>query len=161
MSNQPGSGPGGGSSGLTSACREKESDCSVNEPVDLPEAPRIMLKLEIGDTDVEFLYDYGSTYSMITRDTYESLRYKPPLTRVSKSGVTISGEKFQIEGVVFAKIKFKREDRSEFILEYEPILVSSQISSNLFGLHTDLQLKLQIAIMKMNLSHLSHALVAK
>ena len=78
---------------------------------------------------------------MITRDTYELLRYKPPLTPVNKSGVTISGEEFQIEGVAFANIKFKCEDRSEFILEYEPILVSSQISSNLFGMHTDLQFK--------------------
>ena len=78
---------------------------------------------------------------MITRGTYESLRYKPLLTSVNKSGVTISGEKFQIEGLAFANIKFKCEDQPEFLSEYKPILVSSQISSNLFGIHTDLQLK--------------------
>ena len=107
----------------------------------LREAPRIILKLEIEGSRVDMLYDSGSTYSIITQNTYDSLKYKLPLTPVNKSGITISQERFEIQGVAFVNIKFKREDNSEFILEYHPVLVSLEISSNPLGMHTDLQFK--------------------
>ena len=73
----------------------------------LREAPRIILKLEIEGSRVDMLYDSGSTYSIITQNTYDSLKYKLPLTPVNKSGITISQERFEIQGVAFVNIKFK------------------------------------------------------
>ena len=90
----------------------------------LPETSRIVIKLNIGETSVDLLYDLGSTYTTLTRETYDSLKRKPPLTPIAKSGVTVSGEKFQIDGVAFVNIKFKREDSSQYLLEYQPVLVS-------------------------------------
>ena len=55
----------------------------------------------------EMLYDPGSTYCMITRATYESLRLKPPLSSVSNAGISVSGENFEFDGVVCLNLKFK------------------------------------------------------
>ena len=36
---------------------------------------------------------------------------------------------------------FEREDNTLYSLEYEPVLVSSGITNNIFGLHSELRLK--------------------
>ena len=107
----------------------------------MPQTSHIVIKLKIGETSVDLLYDPGSTYTTLTREACDSLKSKPPLTPIAKSGVTVSGEKFQIDGVAFVNIKFEREDSSQYLLEYQPVLVSRNVSSNLFGMHTDLQFK--------------------
>ena len=132
-------------------CRSKKSpnscagktdrQSSKDDPILLPPAARIMMNVMISGKDVEFLYDPGSTYTMITSATYDLLPVKPPLIPVEKSGVGISEETFKIDGVAFTNLTFLRDNGTKFILEYQPILVSSEISSNIFGVHSEQQFR--------------------
>ena len=118
-----------------------ESQINGENGVALKPVPRIMLKLNIGGSDMDILYDPGSMYTMITRRAYDELKIKPPLVPVNRSGIGISGETFRLDGVAYLNIKFLREDGTSYILEYQPVLVSSAISSNILGMDTELNFK--------------------
>eukprot|EP00795_Rhopilema_esculentum_P006559 gene6559-12057_t len=119
----------------------EENQINVENGVALKPVPRIMLKLNIGGSDMDILYDPGSMYTMITRCAYDELKIKPPLVPVNRSGIGISGETFRLDGVAYLNIKFLREDGTSYILEYQPVLVSSAISSNVLGMDTELNFK--------------------
>ena len=53
----------------------------------------------------------------------------------------ISGVPFKIDGVGYMTMTFKRGDNTSYNLEYEPVLVSSDIKNNIFGLHSELRFK--------------------
>ena len=103
--------------------------------------PRIMLQAEMGGANIPLLYDPGSMYTMLTREEFERLPQKPPLMPASRSGIGVSGEKFELDGVAHLNIRFYREDGSSYLLEYQPVLVSSKIKSNILGKQTELQFK--------------------
>ena len=114
---------------------------SEGQCADIAIVPRIMLQAEMGGAKIPLLYDPGSMYSMITRAEFERLPQKPPLMPASRSGIGISGEKFELDGVAHLNIRFYREDGSSYLLEYQPVLVSSKIKSNILGMQTELQFK--------------------
>ena len=118
-----------------------ESQINGKNGVALKPVPRIMLKLNIGGSDMDILYDPGSMYTIITRRAYDELKIKPPLVPVNRGGIGISGETFRLDGVAYLNIKFLREDGTSYILEYQPVLVSSAISSNILGMDTELNFK--------------------
>ena len=122
------------SSGGTSVNGEDES-------VTLPESSCILLKVVTGGTFVDLLYDPGSTYSMLKHETFNSLRNKPPEIPLNKSGISVSGDTFKIESVAFVNFKFCRDDQTEYLLEYEPVLISSKILSDIFRVHIDMCFK--------------------
>ena len=95
-----------------------ESQINGENGVALKPVPRIMLKLNIGGSDMDILYDPGSMYTMITRRAYDELKIKPPLVPVNRGGIGISGETFRLDGVAYLNIKFLREDGTSYILEY-------------------------------------------
>ena len=117
------------------------SKVSEGQCADIAVVPRIMLQAEMGGAKIPLLYDPGSMYSMITRAEFERLPQKPPLMPASRSGIGISGEKFELDGVAHLNIRFYREDGSCYLLEYQPVLVSSKIKSNILGMQTELQFK--------------------
>eukprot|EP00795_Rhopilema_esculentum_P013177 gene13177-3978_t len=119
----------------------EENQINVENGFALKPVPRIMLKLNIVGSDMDILYDPGSMYTMITRCAYDELKIKPPLVPVNRSGIGISGETFRLDGVAYLNIKFLREDGTSYILEYQPVLVSSAISSNVLGMDTELNFK--------------------
>ena len=83
------------------------------------------------------LGDTGSQFSFITRDDYDRLPIKPPLQKVEQSGVGIDGSKFSFDGIVYLKLVLSSEEGKTFGLSCEPVLVSSQVSSNIFGFNSE------------------------
>ena len=82
------------------------------------------------------LYDPGSEYSIFSISMYEKLSVKPPLLPVKRRGVGINNSKFQFDGVIYVNLQFTRQDNSVYDLQYEPVLVTSEIKQCIFGLHT-------------------------
>ena len=91
------------------------------------------MNIDIGGKGLTFLYDPGSQYSVLPLNIFQQLANKPPLTPINRAGMGISGVPFKIDGVT---VNFKREDNTSFNLEYEPVLVSSDIKNNIFGTET-------------------------
>ena len=133
--------PNGANTVNSSAGETTQRESENANQVKLQAVPRIMIFVEMGGKQVEMLYDPGSTYCMITRATYESLRLKPPLSSVSNAGISVSGENFEFDGVVYLNLKFKGVDGGDYTLEYQPVLVSSRITSNILGIYTEMQFK--------------------
>ena len=53
---------------------------------DINPGKRIMFKVQIGGKSVEFLYDPGSQFTIISREVYDGLAAKPPLQPMTQSG---------------------------------------------------------------------------
>ena len=90
-----------------------------------------MLKIKLCDEHFEFLYDTGSQFTIIKRSTCDSLVNKPPLYEVTQCGIGIEGSKFIFDGVVYLNLGLVTQDGHIYNLDYEPVLVSSQISTNI------------------------------
>ena len=60
-----------------------------------------MVKAKIRAKNVELLYHTGSQFSIITKQTYDSLSCKPPLVEVKQNGIDIGGHKFSFKGVAY------------------------------------------------------------
>ena len=75
--------------------------CTILQPT-----PRMMLKLSICDTDVNFLYDPGTHVIIITKKVYDSLKSKSPLQSINKSGTGVYGSTFKYDGIVYFNINF-------------------------------------------------------
>ena len=78
---------------------------------------------------------------MIPSSIYNNLQHKPPLAPVNKVGIGISGTSFQFDGAAHMNLKYKRLDDTSYLLEYEPVLVSSHITTCIFGIHSELRFK--------------------
>ena len=84
-----------------------------------------------------FLHDTGGQFSITTRDDYNRLPTKPPLQKVEQSGVGIDGSKFAFDGIVYLNLVLSNEEGETFKLSYEAVLVSSQVSSNIFDFNSE------------------------
>eukprot|EP00112_Aurelia_sp_Birch-Aquarium-sp1_P018372 Seg4376.4 transcript_id=Seg4376.4/GoldUCD/mRNA.D3Y31 product="hypothetical protein" protein_id=Seg4376.4/GoldUCD/D3Y31 len=73
---------------------------------------------------------------MVPRSVYDQLPNKPPLSAVNTAGMGISGRRFELDGVYHMSLSFSRPDKSLYALEYEPLLVSTNINTCIFGIHT-------------------------
>ena len=82
---------------------------------------RTLINVYISDKPVSFLYDTGSQYTIITRETYDSLPNKSPLSPFNSSEIDVENLK---EGGTHQ-------------VEREPVLVSKEINSNIFGAKTE------------------------
>lgn len=60
---------------------------------------RTMVKISIGGKLINFLYDTGSQFMIITKKTYERLANKPPLMPIGRNGSRVDGHKFSFEGM--------------------------------------------------------------
>ena len=112
---------------------------SETENTPLPTAPRIILSIHISNQMFQFLYDPGSMYTMIPRSTYDQLSKRPPLCPVSRCGVGVSNQKFKIDGVAHLNLTLKGTSDDHILLNYEPVLVSSEIKTCIFGIHSENQ----------------------
>ena len=104
-------------------------------------AKRVLLKINIGGNDFTFLHDTGSQFSIITRKTYESIPVRPPLQKVDKNGIGIDGSNFKFDGIVYLNLALLKQDGSYYNLQYEPVLVSKNISANIYGMNTEERFK--------------------
>ena len=86
-------------------------------------------------------YMIGSQLSIVKRSIYDDLPNKPPLHGVSKCGIGIEGSKFIFDGVVYLNLELQAEEGHIYNLEYEPVFVSSQISTNIYGMKTEERFK--------------------
>ena len=84
-----------------------------------------------------FFHDTGSQFSIITRDDYDRRPTKPPLQQMEQSGVGIDGSKFAFDGIIYLNLVLSNGEGETFELSYEPVLVSSQVSSNIFGFNSE------------------------
>ena len=101
---------------------------------------RLFLKVNISGKELMFLHDTGSQFSIITRYDYDRLPTKPPLQKVEQSGVGMNGSKFAFDGIGYSNLVLSNEEGKTFELSYEPVLVSSQVSSNIFGFNSEKKL---------------------
>ena len=84
-----------------------------------------------------FLHDTGSQFSIITTDGYGRLPTKPPLQQVEQSGVGLDGNNFAFDGIVYSNLVLSNEEGETFKLSDEPVLISSQVSCNIFGFNSE------------------------
>ncbi len=98
---------------------------------------RLIIKVKIVSQIVNFLYDPGSQFTIISRDVYDSLAVKPPLQPVQQAGVGITGTTFNFDGLVYINLGLEKSDGNTYTLEYEPVLVSSKINTSIFGINTE------------------------
>ena len=93
-----------------------------------------MLKIKVCEKLYEFLYT-SSQFSIIKRSIYDGLPNKPPLHGVTQCGIGIEGSKFIFDGV-YLNLGLQTAEGHKYNLEYEPVFVSSQISTNIYGMKT-------------------------
>ena len=83
------------------------------------------MKVNISGKELLFLDDTGRQFSNIMRDDYDS------------GGVGIDGSKFAFDGIVYLNLVLSNEEGETFERSYEAVLVSSQVSSNIFGFNSE------------------------
>ena len=83
------------------------------------------------------LHDTGSQFLIVTGDDYDRPPTKPPLQKEEQNGVGIDGSKFAFDGIVYLNLLLSNKDGATFELSYEPLLVSSQVSSNIFCFNSE------------------------
>ena len=99
---------------------------------------RILINTRIAEQNVAMLYDPGSEYPITSRSMYEKLSVKSPLLPVNRYGVGINNSQFQFDRVIYVNLQFTRQNNSVYNLQYEPVLVTSEIKQD-FGLDAELQ----------------------
>ena len=102
---------------------------------------RTLINVCVSDQPVSFLYDTGSPYTIITRKTYGSLPNKPPLSPFNSSGIAVDGYTFYFDGIVYLNFSVDLKEGGTHQVEYEPVLVSKEITSNIFGAKTENKFK--------------------
>ena len=100
-------------------------------------AQRTVISVKIGTQNVDFLYDTGSQSSIMTRESFDNLVSKPPLQTINKSGTAVDGSLFKFDGIAYLNLIFPTEEGNQYTLEYEPVLVSSKVTCNIFGAKTE------------------------
>ena len=98
---------------------------------------RIMIKIRTGEQELDFLYDPGSQFSIIPLSYFDKLENKPPLVPIKESGVGVAGNKFPIDGVAYLNLQLIAKDRSTYLLEYEPVLITAAVDTCIFGVKTE------------------------
>ena len=66
---------------------------------------------------------------------------KPPLHGVTRCGIGIEGLKFIFDCVVYLNLGLQTAEGHTYNLEYEPVFVSSQISTNIYRMKTEERFK--------------------
>ena len=74
---------------------------------------------------------------MISKEIFEKLNFKPALIPIEKSGIGVDGHKFSLLGMVYLNLKLHQTDGTFYTIEYEPVLVSADIDTPIYGLHSE------------------------
>ena len=74
---------------------------------------------------------------MIPKQYCDKLDQKPALCPINKTGVGVGQQKFSLYGVAFMNIVMRSQKGQEFSINYEPILVSSDIKSCIFETNSE------------------------
>ena len=77
----------------------------------------------------------------MTRKTYGSLLNKPPLSPSSSSGIGVDGHAFCFDSIVYLNFSFDLKEGGTLQAEYDPVLVSKEINSNISGAKTENKFK--------------------
>ena len=85
---------------------------------------------------VDFLHDIGSDFTIITRETYDRLRSKPPLQKADKNGIGVNGSSFNLDGIVYLNIELIDTGGNVYNIDYEPVYVSECVSI-IYGIKTE------------------------
>ena len=94
---------------------------------------RNFLKVNIDGKYHDFLRDSGSQFTILNREDYDRLTNKPPLTAINKKGVGVNGSEFKLDGICYLNLKLKSDHGDKILLEYEPVLISSQIKTRMIS----------------------------
>ena len=78
---------------------------------------------------------------MIKRNVYDSLSTKPLLNPISKSSIGVDGHPFETDGVTFINLKMRTENKENFVIEYEPVIVTSKVYMCIFGIKLEEKFK--------------------
>ena len=114
-------------------------ECFTKEHLE-PEQ-RTLINFRVSDKPISLLYDTGSQYIIITRKTYDSLPNNPPLSPFNSSGIGVDGHTFCFDGRVYLNFSFDLKEGGAHQVEYESVLVSKEINSNIFGAKTENKFK--------------------
>ena len=65
------------------------------------------------------------------------IRYQqnPPLNPISKSVIGVDGHPFEIDGVTYINLTMRTENKEIFVIEYEPVIVTSKIDMCINNMH--------------------------
>ena len=100
-------------------------------------APSTIIKINTCGETIDFLYDTGSQVTIMTRNGFESLPNKPPIQKVERSGTAVDGTPFKFDGVAYLNLSLPNERNGQYALEYETILISCNVESNIYGAQTE------------------------
>ena len=59
----------------------------------------------------------------------------------NRLGVGVKGTRFKFEGIAYIYLELVTVDGTGHVLEYEPVLISSNISTNIYGIKTEERFK--------------------
>ena len=104
---------------------------------DLKPGKRVMIKVKLGNREVHFLYDPGSQFTILARCDYDILQVKPPLQSINQVGSGVTGTQFSFDGLIYLNLGLEKADGTIYTLEYEPVLVSSNVMTSIFGINTE------------------------
>ena len=133
---------------ISKFCRQK-NDNNGNKSTDADSAKfdlhnfqtrpgvRNFLKVNIDGKYHDFLRDSGSQFTILKREDYDRLTNKPPLTAINKKGVGVNGSEFKLDGICYLNLKLESEHGDKILLEYKPVLISSQIKTNILGIKSE------------------------
>ena len=113
-----------------------EKTNEYNTQKNLIPAERFLSKIIVCEKLHEFLNDTGSQSSIIKRSIYDDLPNKPSLHGVTQCGIRTEGSKFIFDSVAYLNLGLQTEEGHTYNLEYEPVFVSLQISTNIYGMKT-------------------------
>ena len=102
----------------------------------LPASPRIILKIKLSDATIDFLYGPWSMYTMLRREIFDKLPTKSALMNINRTGLRVAQQSFKIDGVAYLNLELQGTN-SSYILQYEPVVISGDISSCIFGINSE------------------------
>eukprot|EP00111_Clytia_hemisphaerica_P001515 TCONS_00004351-protein len=115
---------------ISKFCPENKSETGAIRD-DVKPAPRTIIKINTCGKTVDFLYGTGSQVTIMKRQDFEKLPNKPPLQKVERSGTAVDGTPFKFDGITYLNLSFPSSDSNrhrQYTLEYEPILISSNVN---------------------------------
>ena len=104
---------------------------------DLKPGKRVMIKVKLRKREVQFLYDPGSQFTILARRDYDILQVKPPIQSINQVGIGVTGTKFSFDGLIYLNLGLEKADGTIYTLEYQPVLVSSNVMTSIFGINTE------------------------
>ena len=78
---------------------------------------------------------------ILTRSTYDALKYKPPLPPILQKGSGPDMSRFEVDGIVYLNLSMTTDGGQQYTLPYEPCLVCPTVTTNIFGIKAEERFK--------------------